>query len=68
MCRAPARLISNAAADLFAEQLSHQTALGFVEKFAEYHRHTEDRLLRQLMESPTVHLDETKMNISGDDQ
>jgi hypothetical protein len=62
------RLITTAAADLFAEQLSPQTAMGFIERFAEYHRRTEDRLLRQLMESPIVHLDETKMNISGDDQ
>ena len=62
------RLIANAAADLFAEQLSPQTAVGFIERFAEYHRCTEDRLLRQLMESPILHLDETKMSISGDDQ
>ena len=62
------RLIANAAADLFAERLSPQTAFGFIERFAEYHRGTEDRLLRRLMESPIVHLDETKMSISGDDQ
>jgi predicted RecB family nuclease len=62
------RLIANAAADLFAEQLSPQTAVGFIERFAEYHRRTEDRLLRRLMESPIVHLDETKMSISGDNQ
>jgi predicted RecB family nuclease len=62
------RLISKATFDLFSEQLALQTAVGFVEKFAEYHRRTEDLLLRGLMAGPIVHLDETKMNISGQDQ
>jgi predicted RecB family nuclease len=62
------RLISKATSDLFSEELSLQTAVGFVEKFAEYHQRTEDLLLRRIMEGPIVHLDETKINISGDDQ
>lgn len=62
------RLISKATSDLFSEELSLQTAVGFVEKFAEYHQRTEDLLLRRIMEGPIVHLDETKINISGEDQ
>ena len=62
------RLISKAAFDLFSEELSPQTAVGFVEKFAEHYRHTEDLLLHGLLDGPVVHLDETKINILGADQ
>ena len=59
------RLISKAAFDLFSEQLSVPTAVGFVVKFAENYRRTEDLLLRGLLDGPVVHLDETKINILG---
>jgi hypothetical protein len=36
-----------------------------VENFAEHYRRTEDRLLRELLNGPVLHLDETKINISG---
>ena len=62
------RLISKVAFDLFSEQLSPQTAVGFVEKFAEHYRRTEDGLLRELLDGAVVHLDETKINISGANQ
>jgi len=62
------RLISKATFDLFSEQLSLQTAEGFLGKFAEHYRRTEDRLLRELLDGPVLHLDETKINISGADQ
>src|SRR5215469_5415320 len=62
------RLISKSIYDLFSEQLSLETAVGFVEKFSEYYQRTEDLLLRRLLGGPVVHLDETKMNISGADQ
>jgi predicted RecB family nuclease len=62
------RLISKATSDLFSEHLSTQTAEGFIEKFAEHYRHTEDLLLRGLLDGPVVHLDETKINIKGIDQ
>jgi hypothetical protein len=62
------RLISKAIFDLFSEQLSPQTAEGFVATFAKHYRSTEDRLLRALLDGPVLHLDETKINISGADQ
>ncbi len=62
------RLISKATVDLFSEQLSLQTAVDFVKNFAERYRATEEQLLRELMDGPIVHLDETKINISGADQ
>ncbi len=62
------RLISKATFDLFSEQLSPQTAVGFIEKFAENYRRTEDLLLRELLNGPVVHLDETRINILGADQ
>ena len=62
------RLISKATFDLFSEQLSPQTAVGFVEQFSEYYRRTEDLLLHRLLDGPVLHIDETKINISGQDQ
>jgi hypothetical protein len=62
------RLISKATFDLFSEQLSLETAVGFVRKFSEYYRCTEDLLLRGILDGPVVHLDETKINILGADQ
>ena len=62
------RLISKSIYDLFSEPLSPETAVGFVEKFSEHYQRTEDLLLRGLLGGPVVHLDETKMNISGADQ
>ena len=62
------RLISKAVFDLFSEQLSVQTAEEFVREFAEHYRRTEDRLLCELLDGPVLHLDETKINISGANQ
>jgi predicted RecB family nuclease len=62
------RLISKAIFDLFSEQLPLQTAEGFIGSFAEHYRRTEDRLLRELLDGPVLHLDETKINVSGADQ
>jgi hypothetical protein len=62
------RLISKAIYDLFSEPLPLETAVGFVERFSEYYQRTEDLLLRDLLNGPVVHLDETKINIQGADQ
>jgi predicted RecB family nuclease len=62
------RLISKAIYDLFSERLSLETAVDFVERFSEYYQRTEDLLLRELLNGPVVHLDETKINIQGADQ
>src|SRR5437016_8752754 len=61
------RLISKAAFDLFSEHLSTQTAVGFIEKFAEHYRRSEALLLNGLLNGPVLHLDETKINILGAD-
>lgn len=62
------RLISKVAFDLFSEHLSPQTAIGFIEQFAEHYRRSEDLLWRGLSDGPVLHLDETKINIAGVDQ
>jgi hypothetical protein len=62
------RLISKAAFDLFSEQLSPTTANAFIERFAEHYRHTEEQLLRNILDGTVVHLDETRINILGADQ
>lgn len=62
------RLISKATFDLFSEQLSLETAAGFVKKFSEYYQCTENLLLLRILDGPVVHLDETRINILGADQ
>lgn len=42
--------------------------MGFVEKFSKYYQRTEDLLLREILDGPVVHLDETKINILGANQ
>jgi hypothetical protein len=62
------RLISKATFDLFSEQLSIPTAIAFVEKFSKYYQRTENLLLRDILDGPVVHLDETRINIMGANQ
>jgi len=62
------RLISKAIYDLFSEPLSLDTAINLVARFSEYYQHTENLLLRGILDGPLVHLDETKINILGADQ
>jgi hypothetical protein len=53
--------------DLFHETASPASIVNFVESFAEYYRHTESMLLKHLLESPFVHVDETLISIDGVD-
>ena len=62
------RIISKATFDLFSEQLSIPTAIAFVEKFSKYYQRTENLLLRDILDGPVVHLDETRINIMGANQ
>jgi hypothetical protein len=53
--------------DLFYETTSAASIVNFVESFAEYYRRTQTLLVRRLLESPFIHVDETRLSIRGID-
>jgi hypothetical protein len=61
-------LISRATSDLFSVELAEVTILGFMTQFAIEHTLTERRLLERILAGPVVHVDETKINIRGENQ
>jgi predicted RecB family nuclease len=65
--RLPYRTITQAMEDLFHETASEASIVNFIESFAEYYRRTESILVKHLLESPFVHVDETRLSIRGVD-
>ncbi|MBI4661562.1 MAG: TM0106 family RecB-like putative nuclease [Verrucomicrobia bacterium] len=59
------RQIAKATEDLFGEEMTFQTILQFVRRSSEEHTATEELLLRGILCSSVIHIDETKMNILG---
>jgi hypothetical protein len=53
--------------DLFGERASDGSLVRFIEYFAQYYASTENILLQRILESPFVHIDETRLNIRGTD-
>jgi hypothetical protein len=66
--RLPYRIIIQAMEEMFGERASLGTILKFFTRFAEYYVPTERLLLHQLLRSPFLHVDETKLSIQGTDQ
>jgi predicted RecB family nuclease len=66
--RLPYRAIIQVMEDMFGERASLGTLLKFFTRFAEYYVPTERLLLHQLLRSPFLHVDETKLSIQGTDQ
>jgi predicted RecB family nuclease len=62
------RLISKSVCDLFSETVTPGSIGGFSKRFSDYYKHTEELLLRRILDGPLVHLDETMINILGVDQ
>ena len=65
--RLPYRIINQVMEDLFVERTSEGTLLNFMKHFAEYYAPTEKILIQRILESPFIHVDETKINIQGTD-
>lgn len=63
--RLSVRLIAKVTQDLFGEEITNQLILRFVRQASEAHATTEDLLLRQILCSPAIHIDETNLNILG---
>jgi hypothetical protein len=66
--RLPYRLIIQVMEEMFGERASLGTILKFFTRFAAYYAPTERLLLQRLLQSPFLHVDETKVSIQGTDQ
>lgn len=66
--RLPFAVMVQVIRDLFSEHLSQGSALLFIQDFARLYAQTERLLLKRILESPFIHVDETKINIRGTDQ
>jgi len=53
--------------DLFGERTAESTVINFIDSFAEYYSRTESMLVKRLLESPFLHIDETRLSIQGVD-
>ena len=65
--RLPYRVICQVIYDQFHEHLSPTTVISFVSELASHYAKTEKRSLQQILASPFIHVDETKINIQGTD-
>lgn len=63
--RLPYRAISEAIENLFCEHVSKSCIVKFMTNLAEYYASAEKILLRKMLASPFVHVDETKLSIQG---
>jgi predicted RecB family nuclease len=59
------RLVAKFTLDLFHEDISLGTIEAFFQKTADSHEPTEELLLKRILQSPAIHVDETKINILG---
>jgi hypothetical protein len=65
--RLPYSAISQVIEDLFCERISEGSIVNFITDLAEYYALTEKMLLKKILASPFVHVDETKINVRGTD-
>jgi hypothetical protein len=65
--RLPYRVINLVMEDMFNERMSESTIISFINNFAQFHADTENNLVRRILESPFIHVDETRLNIQGTD-
>ncbi len=66
--RLPYRVITQVVEDHFRETITAGTIPNFFRYLTQYYAGTEKQLLQRILESPFVHVDETKINIQGTDQ
>jgi hypothetical protein len=57
------RLIANFTQDLFHEEISQATIDLFIQRTADSHEPSEELLLERILQSPAIHVDETKISI-----
>jgi predicted RecB family nuclease len=66
--RLPYRVIAQTVADQFGETISDGSMVNFIRYFSDFYAETEQLLTRNILQSPFIHADETKVNIRGVDQ
>lgn len=66
--RLPYRVIAQASEDQFGSKIGESSIVRFVERFGEYYADTEQILTTNILQSPFIHADETKVNIQGVEQ
>jgi hypothetical protein len=66
--RLSCRLVAKFIRDLFHEDISLTTIEAFLQKTADPHEVTEELLWKRLLQSPAIHVDETKISILGNYQ
>ncbi|GAB7547743.1 hypothetical protein CS8_074350 [Cupriavidus sp. 8B] len=54
--------------DIFSEQVGQGQIMSFVNQMSRYHIVTENLILKYILQSPVVHVDETTINIRGETQ
>jgi hypothetical protein len=50
----------------FSEKISIARLIDFLKQYAAYYRDTEQTMLHTMLQSPFLHVDETKVNIKGE--
>ncbi len=63
--RLPYRVITQAVEEQFQVRVNQGTIVAFIRSFARDYAETEERCRQQLLRSPFIHADETKINIQG---
>ncbi len=63
--RLPIGVISLVMQDLFSEKLNGSSISSIISQVAADYEHTEQIILRQILRSPVIQVDETKVNIRG---
>jgi hypothetical protein len=66
--RLPYRIITQELSDELNEEMSEGTIANFIRYFSDYYCATEKLLTQKILESPFIHVDETKINIQGAEQ
>jgi len=66
--RLPYRIITQELSDELNEEMSEGTIANFIRYFSDYYCATEKLLTQRILESPFIHVDETKINIQGAEQ
>jgi transposase len=64
--RQPYEAITRMMEDMFEEKITEGAAVSFVRAVAERYAPAESALLRRMLDSPFIHVDDTKINIQGE--
>ncbi len=64
--RLPYRIITQTMGDMFNIGISEATISSWMRYFAKFYAYTENLLIQNILKSPVIHADETKINIQGE--